>query len=176
VNIYIVVTASGEDRPGLINELARVVADCKCNISDSRMTRLGQSFGMIMLVQGSWNSLAKLELQLQRLEQSLGLMIHVRRTDGPQNREDMLPYAIEVIAPDQPGIIHRLADFFAKRSINVEDLAMRSYPAVHTGTTMCSVNMVVGVPAKLHIAVLREEFMDYCDQFNWDAVLEPVKS
>jgi glycine cleavage system transcriptional repressor len=139
------------------------------------MTRLGQSFGIVMLIQGSWNSLAKLELQLQRLEQSLGLMINVRRTDGPQNREDVLPYAVEVVTPEQPGIVHHLADFFARRSINIEDLATRSYHAVHTGTSMCTVTMVIGVPAKLHISLLREEFMDYCDQFNWDAVLEPVK-
>ncbi len=28
----------------------------------------------------------------------------------------------------------------------------------------------------LHIGVLREEFMDFCDSLNLDAILEPVKS
>jgi glycine cleavage system transcriptional repressor len=176
VDIYIVVSALAEDRPGLVNELARVIVDCKCNISDSRMTRLGQSFGIVMLVQGSWNSLAKLELQLEKLEQSLGLSISTRRTDGPQQREDLLPYAIEVVASDQPGIVHRLTEFFAKRSVNIEDLVTRNFHATHTGAAMCSISMVIGIPSKLHIALLREEFMDYCDQFNWDAVLEPMKN
>lgn len=176
MDIYIVVSVLGEDRPGLVSELARAIVDCKCHISDSRMTRLGQSFGLVMLIQGSWNSLAKLELQLERLEQSLGLMIHTKRTEGPQNRENILPYAVEVVAPDQPGIVHRLTDFFAQRSVNIEDLATRSYKAMHTGTTMSTINIVIGVPSKIHIAMLREEFMDYCDQYNWDAVLEPVKT
>jgi glycine cleavage system transcriptional repressor len=35
--------------------------------------------------------------------------------------------------------------------------------------------MVVNVPSKLHLGVLREEFMDFCDQLNLDAILEPVK-
>jgi glycine cleavage system transcriptional repressor len=35
--------------------------------------------------------------------------------------------------------------------------------------------MTVGIPADIHIAGLREEFMDYCDDLNLDAVLEPLK-
>jgi glycine cleavage system transcriptional repressor len=27
----------------------------------------------------------------------------------------------------------------------------------------------------VHIAALREEFMDFCDQLNVDAIMEPVK-
>jgi len=27
----------------------------------------------------------------------------------------------------------------------------------------------------MHIAMLREEFLDFCDELNLDAVLEPIK-
>jgi glycine cleavage system transcriptional repressor len=40
---------------------------------------------------------------------------------------------------------------------------------------MFSVHMSVGIPADIHIAALRDEFMDYCDTFNLDAVIEPIK-
>jgi len=36
--------------------------------------------------------------------------------------------------------------------------------------------MVIQVPSRLPVAQLREEFMDYCDSANLDAILEPVKS
>ena len=45
----------------------------------------------------------------------------------------------------------------------------------HTGTPMFSVHMSVGIPADIHIAALRDEFMDYCDALNLDAVIEPIK-
>jgi hypothetical protein len=32
----------------------------------------------------------------------------------------------------------------------------------------------VQVPTRLHIAQLREEFMDFCDSLNLDAILEPA--
>ncbi len=40
---------------------------------------------------------------------------------------------------------------------------------------MFSVHMNVEIPAKTQISTLREEFMDFCDQMNLDAVIEPVK-
>ena len=88
---------------------------------------------------------------------------------------DVLPYAVEVVAVNQPGIVHHLASFFANRSINIEDMVTRSYSAPHTGTPMFSVNLAVGIPATTHIAMLREEFLDFCDELNLDAVMEPIK-
>jgi glycine cleavage system transcriptional repressor len=54
-------------------------------------------------------------------------------------------------------------------------MATTGYAAAHTGTPMFSVHMTVGIPADVHIASLREEFMDFCDSMNLDAVLEPLK-
>jgi glycine cleavage system transcriptional repressor len=36
--------------------------------------------------------------------------------------------------------------------------------------------MMINVPARLPIAQLREDFMEYCDTQNLDAILEPVKN
>jgi glycine cleavage system transcriptional repressor len=41
---------------------------------------------------------------------------------------------------------------------------------------MFSVQMFINIPAGLHISGLREEFMEFCDQLNLDAILEPVKN
>jgi len=176
VKNYMTIAALGEDRPGLVKELARLILDCDCHIESSRMTVLGGEFAVIVLVRGNWNTLAKLEVQLRRLEQSLGLALIARRTEGRQVRGDTLPYAIEVISVERPNTVHGLANFFARRSISIEDMVTHSYPAPHTGAPMFSVNLIVGVPASSHIAALREEFMDFCDELNLDAVMEPVKS
>ena len=54
-------------------------------------------------------------------------------------------------------------------------LIVMSYSAPHTGTPMISVNLAIGIPANTHIALLREEFLDFCDDLNLDAVMEPIK-
>jgi glycine cleavage system transcriptional repressor len=36
--------------------------------------------------------------------------------------------------------------------------------------------MTVDVPANIHIATLREQFLIFCDELNLDGVLEPAKA
>ncbi len=174
-NNLLVISALGEDRPGIVNELAKMVADTGCNIEDSRMTVLGGDFAIILLVDGRWNELAKLEAALPGLERRLGLAIVAKRTHPARREGNLLPYSVEVVSLDHPGIVHQLANFFSSREINIRDMATTTYSATHTGTPMFSVQMTVDVPAAMHIARLREDFMDFCDQLNLDAIIEPVK-
>jgi glycine cleavage system transcriptional repressor len=175
INNYLVLTALGKDRPGIVDRLTKLILDYDINILDSRMTVLGGEFAILMLVQGNWNTLAKLENALPELRKSLGLTLVCERTEERQPSKDQLPYLVEVVALDHPGIVHSLANFFSQRDINIEDLVTGSYAAPHTGTPMFSVQMSISVPADLHIATLRDEFMDFCDSMNLDAVLEPMK-
>ncbi len=173
---HLVLSALGEDKPGLINELSRSVLNSGCSILDSRMAVLGGDFALLLQVGGNWNNLAKLETQLPGLQERLGLTITSRRTGGRERRHDLLPYGVDVVAMDQPGIVHNLAKFFSQRQINIQEMLTSSYAAAHSGTPMFSVHMTVEIPASIQIAGLREEFMDFCDQLNLDAVIEPIKA
>jgi glycine cleavage system transcriptional repressor len=172
---HLVISALGNDRPGIIDALSKAVFDLGLNITDSRMTVLGGEFAILLLVDGQWNQLAKLEDSVGEMEQSLGLTIVTRRTEPKSPSSTLLPYAVEVVSLDHPGIVHHLARFFSERGINIEDMSTTSYAAAHTGTPMFAVNMHVGIPSDIHIAALRDDFMGFCDGMNLDAVLEPLK-
>lgn len=173
---YLVISALGKDRPGIVDELSRTILDEGCNIADSRMTVLGGEFAIMLMVEGNWNTLSKLEAAVPELERSLGLTIIAKRTGDRPSGDTLLPYGVEVVSLDHPGIVHHLASFFSQRNINIEDMSTSSYAAAHTGTPMFSVQMTVGIPSTIHISSLRDEFMDFCDGMNLDAVLEPVKN
>ena len=49
---YLVITALGADRPGIVNTITRHVSSCGCNIEDSRLAMLGDEFTFIMLLSG----------------------------------------------------------------------------------------------------------------------------
>lgn len=172
---YLVISALGQDHPGLVNELTRVILDSGCNIVDSRMSVLGGEFAIILLISGTWNAVAKLESQRESVEKRLEMTLTTKRTEPRVPRDNLLPYAVDVVSIDQPGIVHHLAQFFSTRNINIENLDTSSYSAAHTGTPMFAVHMSVGIPAELHIATLREQFMDFCDDLNLDAIMEPIK-
>ncbi len=174
-NQYLVLSALGHDRPGIVDQLTGAVAEAGCNIVDSRMTVLGGEFAVLLMVEGLWNTLAKLEDQVPELEKRLGMTIICRRTTDRAPATDLLPYLVDVVALDHPGIVHQLASFFSSREINIEELSTSSYAAPHTGTPMFAIHMSVGIPANMPINPLRDEFMNFCDSMNLDAVLEPIK-
>ncbi len=173
---YLVISALGKDRPGIVNELSQSILNHGCNIVDSRMTVLGGEFAILVLISGNWNAVAKVETALPAIGKSLGLTVISKRTEPRASRRDVLPYTVEVVSMDHPGIVSSIADFFSSRGINIEDLSTGSYSAAHTGTPMFSLNMTISVPADQHIGQLREQFTDFCDELNLDAVMEPLKA
>jgi glycine cleavage system transcriptional repressor len=172
----IVISAVGTDRTGVVQGLTKVILACGGNIEESRMTTLGSEFAMLLLVSGNWHTLSRLEQGLDKLCEDGRLTIAIRKTDTKSAEEDRMPYAIDVVALDQQGIVYNLAEFFSSRDIEIADVATRSYAAAHTGAPMFSVQMAVNVPSSLNIAQLREDFLEFCDRLNLDAIIEPVKA
>ncbi|HEY9097919.1 MAG TPA: glycine cleavage system protein R [Thiobacillus sp.] len=171
----LVITACGADQIGLVESFTRRISESACNVEESRMAALGGRFALLMRVTGSWDALAKLEARLPAVGTELGLSLILQRTRPVPSSKPLIPYTVEVAALDQPGIVTRLANFFARLQINIEELDTETYPAPHTGTPMFAVHMTLGIPADMHIATLRGDFLDYCDDQNLDATLEPVR-
>jgi glycine cleavage system transcriptional repressor len=160
----------------VVQDLTRAILSCGGNIEESRMATLGAEFAVLMLVSGQWHTLSRLEKSLDKLGDHDGLTVTIRKTDTHPPRNDRLPYAVDVVALDQQGIVFNLADFFAERDIEIADVATRRYAAAHTGAPMFAVQMAINIPASTNLAHLREEFLDLCDRLNLDAILEPVKN
>jgi glycine cleavage system transcriptional repressor len=173
-NTYYVISALGDDRPGIVNDLTRVILDCGCNIEDSRMSVLGGEFALILMASGSWDAVAKLEQQLPSLEKKLALTITAKRTESRAGGQGLIPYEVDVVSMDHPGIVHDVADFFSGRDINIEEMNTGSYAAAHTGTPMFSLKMTVAVASDIPLAQLRDEFAEFCDDLNLDAALDPA--
>ena len=172
----IVISAIGSDRTGLVYDLTRVVLDCGGNILESRMSAFGNEFAMLLLVAGNWHTLAKLETEIKKLSDTGGVSITIRRTDERAPRTDVVAYSVDVVCLDQPGVVFNLAGFFSSRGIDIGEVNTRSYAAAHTGAPMFAVQMIVHIPSRIHLAALREEFMELCDHLNLDAILEPFKA
>lgn len=174
-NSHLVISAVGADKPGIVNDLAESILDAGCSIEDSRMAVLGGEFAVILMVSGNWSTVAKLESALPALQQRLEMTITARRTEHRRGARNLLPYVADVVSIDHPGIVYNVANFFSRRNINIEEMTTSSYRAAHTGTPMFAVHMEIGVPTDIHIAELREAFMDFCDERNLDGILEPFK-
>lgn len=168
------VTAIGPDRAGLVRDLSQAINAAGGSIRESRMIALGAEFAVMMLVSGNWHTVAKLQNSLLALQQQSELTVTVRETQ-PRPAETAAPYSIDVVTLDHEGIVFGLSNFFATRSLEIAEVNTRRYNAPHTGALMFSVQMTVNIPRTVHVATLREEFLEYCDEQNLDAVMEPAQ-
>ncbi|MBL4712701.1 MAG: glycine cleavage system protein R, partial [Gammaproteobacteria bacterium] len=167
----LVISALGNDRPGIVDELTNIIYTNNLNVEDSRMTVLGGEFAILLLVSGNAENIENLSTQVEDIEQTLHMRLLLKPTSTPTNKDHSIPYAVNVAALDHPGIVHNLSEFFSSRKINIMDLQTERYAAPHTGSPMFALHMTIGLTAQTNIAELREAFMDFCDERNLDAVL-----
>lgn len=172
----IVISAIGTDRTGVVQDIAKVILSCGGNIEESRMSTLGSEFAVLMLVSGNWHTLNRLERGLDKLREEDNLTFAIRKTQERPSDTDRMPYAVDVVALDQEGIVFGLANFCAAQNIEIADVATRSYAAAHTGAPMFAVQMAINVPSSVNLADLRDDFADLCDRMNLDGILDPVKN
>lgn len=175
MSTYLVISALGHDRPGIIEQLTRLVVSHHCNIHDTRMTVLGGEFAILLMASGSGSSLKHLEKDLPALAEALGLTTMTRWTSARSPTGDARPYRVEVVALDHPGIVNDIAGFFSQQQINIEEMDTGTYAAAHTGSPMFSLSMIVNVPATKGFRELRDSFLDFCDERNLDATIDPRK-
>lgn len=166
-----VIATIGEDRPGIVNALSQQVHQLNLNIEDSRMTVLGGEFAVLMSVSGEASELDTLQARLAALCEDADLAFLFRKTE-PRAAAPAIPYEVNVVAMDHPGIVSRIAGFFSERSINIRELNTETEPAAHTGTPIFNLLMIVELPASVKVAALRRDFEAFCEEQDLDGSLE----
>ena len=173
-NSYLVITALGADKPKIVNQFTKSLSGWGGNILDTRMTALGSEFAMMVLVEGSWGAIAKIESNLPAIQEKLGLTANMRRTTPRLRLKKTMTYAVHAVTIDREGLLNDLAQFFNAQNIDIADVNAHSY-TTHAGTRMTSMTINVNIPVEAHLPTLREKFMLYCDILNLDASLEPIR-
>jgi glycine cleavage system transcriptional repressor len=172
---YLLINAFATHPDSPLLSISRRIADAGCNLVDARLATVGRDVSVLALAMGSWDAVAKLESALARLEREDGARLIFYRTGPKPLQSNLLPYIVEVVAADKPGILFQLADFFDRQGITIENLHSSRYRAMQTGADMFSAQITVGIPANMHIAALRDDFLEFCDHLNLDAIMDPMK-
>lgn len=170
---YVVFTAVGPDRPGLVNEISALIRAAGANLEDSRMAVLGGEFAIILLISGSGDAIEGVKQLGARIETELKLHCLLKETSRVAAKADHLLYRIQVNGADRPGIVQAIASILASRGVNVASLESRLTYAPLSGTPMFVLEAELHVPSKLVLSELRSQLAATCDAENLDLRLEP---
>ena len=119
------VTVVGHDRPGIIAETTRLLAELGANLEDSSMTLLRGHFAMV-LVASAAASRDTVEATLAPLTTDGTLAVSVREVpdEGPAPGSGS-PFLLTVHGGDRPGIVSAVTGEVATAGGNVTDLTTR---------------------------------------------------
>ena len=147
----LIITAIGSDRPGIVSELSGIITTHGGNVEESRMSRLGSDFAIIMLVSVSTEWEESLGITLQSIND---LTISTKHTQI-QEIGDNKKYQINLNGADNEGIVKVLSKYLAEKSINILEMETHITQAPISGTPLFNLNASVSIPNDIEEKVIQ---------------------
>ena len=174
---WFILSAIGQDRPGLVAELAQLIYDCDANLEDSRMSILGTDFAVILLCSAdAQDAEHQLATGAKRLEREHGLTILLRPIEGEVRPPIPAPgtrlVRIEAAGEDRAGIVAGLCRVLADRGVNITELSTRSRPGPG-GSPHYEMTIRAEVPVSADSRELREVLESEGDRLVMDVEIMP---
>jgi glycine cleavage system transcriptional repressor len=150
MSINIVLTLTGTDRVGIVDEVTQLLLKLGGNIETSQMSRLGGEFAMLMMVSLPSDQNVSLDAAISELAaRGYKLTITPTAQTYAQAHPGWLPYQIEVQGADHEGIIHEIAHTLSQSGINIEKMETGTTRAANSGNPLFTMNAIVLVPPTL---------------------------
>jgi glycine cleavage system regulatory protein len=151
----LVMTVIGEDRPGLVDAVAGLVAEHGGNWLESRMSRLGGQFAGILRVEVPAEKEPALVAELKKLE-SRGLTVVVHPDQPHTLTGPVRQNVLEIVGQDRPGIVREISHALASFGVNVEELHTECASAAMSGETLFKARARLSLPASCNVAEVRQ--------------------
>lgn len=167
-----IVTFIGDDRPGLVEQLSRVIERNGGNWHESRLSQLGGKFAGLILVSLPVDGGPALEAELHALAAS-GISVRVTPTAVTSGREASTPAAgrditLTVIGPDRRGIVREISHALAQRQINVLEMDSEVRSAPMSAEAIFSARIQARTPESTNI----DDLWDTLDEIANNMTLE----
>lgn len=147
----LLLTVVGNDRTGLVESLARRIADAGGNWEESRLARLAGQFAGIVVVTIDAERSEALAATLRELE-ATGFAVTTRPISLPAAGATGSHMRLAVTGSDRPGIVRDVCRRLAARGVNVEELESKVRSAPMSGEAMFVARARLLVPANVALA------------------------
>lgn len=151
----LVMTLIGEDRPGLVDSVASLVARHGGNWLESRMSRLGGQFAGILRAEVPADNEQPLLNDLKTLEAGgLRVIVHSDKAPTPATKRSLS--VLEIVGQDRPGIVREISHALAGFGVNVEELHTECVSAAMSGETLFKAQAKLNIPETCNLQELQK--------------------
>jgi glycine cleavage system regulatory protein len=173
--MFLVLTVLGDDRPGLVESIAQVIAIYDGNWLESRMARLAGKFAGILRASVPDANVTALTTALQRLEVH-GLRVMIDWSASDALAQDYRHMTLNVLGTDRVGIIRDIAQSLAWRGINIDELHTEYTSAPMSGEMLFKATAHLRVPLQVMSADLQESLEKLAHDLMVDITLADLSA
>jgi len=176
--MQLAISVLGDKVENVIAELLSAINVCRCSILDFSASNLTELTSVFVLIDGNWNHIAKLENLLEALSVRFQVQVSLFRPSESKevpNVQEGVPYTLETISTENKDLLFAVTSFLLERGVVISEIIASLHPAVLFNNQIFSTRFTLLVPPDVRVLSLREEFLDFCDSMNIDAILEPIK-
>jgi len=169
-NRYIM-TAFGQDRPGIVADVTKLLFDNGCNLEETTMTLLADEFTLILLFTSQEQGIEDLLLrECRRLERDKGISAFVRPLQQRREirRDDLTSCVLHVEGEDQAGIVYKVSQFLADHGLNISNLQSSVKASPGSGTAIYVMDIHVQVPQELPMTNIETGLGSVADELHVD--------
>ena len=168
----IIITAIGSDRPGIVSEISGVITSHGGNVEESRMSRLGSDFAIIILVSVAPDWVESLELALQ----SINELTIISKPTKTQKARKGIQCQIDLSGADNEGIVKVLSKYLAGKSINILDMQTYISNAPVTGTPLFNLKAIIAIPENLNKTNIQSNLNQIAQKLGVEITVNQSKS
>jgi glycine cleavage system regulatory protein len=170
VQVHLVLTVIGRDRPGLVSAVSETIAAGGGNWLDTRMASLSGQFAGILLVAIAPEKADALIASLRKLEaQGLHFIFEKSSEPTPMARRTLL---LELVGLDKPGIIRDISHVLAAQNVSIAELESECVRGSFSGEAMFKARARLTLPNDLHVEELRQSLEALAHELMVDLSLE----
>ena len=165
---YLVLTVIGEDKPGIVESLAKVISDHSGNWLESSMSQLAGKFAGILRVSVDENECDSLVISLKGISDELKLVIERVSCESYDETHQIME--VSLIGNDRPGIIREISKTVTDLAVNFEKLTSECAPAPMSGNVLFKASASLKVPQGLSVDLLQNALENIADDLIVDIV------
>lgn len=171
------VSAIGQDQPGIVAALTKAIFDLDCNLEDTSMTQLEDHFAVLIILEAPEQT--SQEVLMKRLVEvreafNLQLSLFPIQTQSQQVVSSGEPWSISVSGADHLGIVYMVTQFLAHRQINISHLSTKRLTKP-SGQSLFLMALEVEIPASLPITDVQADLNALAQEQALEIHAEPLE-
>ncbi|MCW4022152.1 MAG: phosphoserine phosphatase SerB [Candidatus Bathyarchaeota archaeon] len=166
---FVMITATGNDKPGLITEITELIANSKGNIVDIEAFSMRGLFAIFMIVDCRCMSVSfeELQSQLMKMGQKVGLDVNIEPLPSGTRKPGKKLVLLTTLGKDQPGIVAKVSRFLSENNANIERIRMIAYGELNAMEILVDINDL-----KISVQEFKESLNKECKLVGQDVVFQ----